>query len=108
MFWASKYKQDMESIAHNFIPALYKKLFGKDAPCMSKRAMQTITRVANWFPITHSTFIRVFGSFKAPHALPEFVTDKLLLQEVCYQMTSGFSKVLTKGKKKSWPTLPIL
>ena len=39
--------------------------------------------------------------------MPQFVTDKMLLQEVCFQMTSGFSKVLTKGKKKSWPTLPL-
>ena len=37
----------------------------------------------------------------------EFVTGKLLLQEVCYQMTSGFSKVPTKGKKKPWPTVPL-
>ena len=69
--------------------------------------MQTITRVASWFPITHSTFIRVFGSFKAPHALHEFVINKLLLQEVFYQMTSGFSKVLIKGKKNPWPSLPL-
>ena len=39
--------------------------------------------------------------------MPRFVTDKMLPQEVCYQMTSGFSKVLAKGKKKSWPTLPL-
>ena len=39
--------------------------------------------------------------------MPRFVTDKMLLQEVCYQMTSGFSKVLTKGKKNLWPTLPL-
>ena len=69
--------------------------------------MQTTTRVAKWFPITHNTFIRVFRSFKAPHTLPEFITDKILLQEVCYQMTSGFSKVHTKGKKNPWPTLPL-
>ena len=69
--------------------------------------MQTIIQLANWFTITHNTFIRVFGSFKEPHVLPKFVTDKLLLQKVCYQMMRGFSKVLTKGKKKPWPTLPL-
>ena len=39
--------------------------------------------------------------------MPRYVTDKILIQEVCFQMTSSFSKVLSKGKKKSWPTLPL-
>ena len=69
--------------------------------------METIVKVADWFPFAEGTFIRVLGSFKTPHALPWFVTDKLLLQEVCYQITSNFLKVLTKGKKKPWPTLSL-
>ena len=69
--------------------------------------METLGKVANWFPLTEYTFIRVFGSFKTPHAMPQFVTDKMLLQEFFYQMTSSFSKVLTKGKKKPWPKLPL-
>ena len=79
----------------------------KDTPCMSWRAMETIIKVAHWFPFVEGTFIRVFGSLKAPHALPRFITDRLLLQETCFQMTTDFSKVLTKGKKKPWPTLPL-
>ena len=39
--------------------------------------------------------------------MPRFVTDKVLMQEVCFQMSSSFSRVLSKGKKKSWPTLPL-
>lgn len=49
----------------------------------------------------------MFGTHKAPHALPKFVTDKMLLREVCYQMTQGFSRVLNKGKNKPWPTFPL-
>lgn len=37
----------------------------------------------------------------------EFVTDRMLLKETCYQMTSSFSKFLTKGKKNPRPTLPL-
>ena len=61
----------------------------------------------HWFPLIEYTFIRVFVSYKAPHAMHRYVTDKILIQELCFQMTSIFSKVLTKGKKKSWPTLPL-
>ena len=69
--------------------------------------MEKIIKVVHWFSIQKGTLIRVFGSFKKPHAFPKFVTDKLLLQEFCYQMSSGFSKTLSKGKKKAWPTLPL-
>ena len=69
--------------------------------------METLVKVAHWFPFAEGTFIRVFGSLKTPHALPRFINDKLLFQEVCYQMTSSFSKVLTKGKKNPWPTMPL-
>ena len=36
-----------------------------------------------------------------------FVTDKMLIQEVCFQMSQGFSSILSRGKKKPWPTLPL-
>ena len=39
--------------------------------------------------------------------MPRFVTEKILMQEVCFQMSSGFSSVLSKGKKKPWPALPL-
>ena len=90
VFWDSRYKQYIESISQVFIPALYKKLFGQDAPCMSWRAMETLVKVAHWFPFAEYTFIRVFGSFRAPHAMPRFVTDRMLMQEVCFQMSSSF------------------
>lgn len=69
--------------------------------------MEMLVKVSHWFPFTEYTFMRVFGSFNTPHALPQFITNKILLQEVCYEMNSGFSKVLTKGKKKPWPTFPL-
>ena len=46
VLWDSRYKQEMDSIAGSFIPTLYVKLFGKYPPCMSERAMETITQVA--------------------------------------------------------------
>ena len=64
-------------------------------------------KVAHWFPLAEYTFIRFFGSYKAPHVMPRYVTDKILIHGVYFQMSSSFSKVLTKGKKKSWPTLPL-
>lgn len=69
--------------------------------------MRTVVKVAHWFPINEGTTVRVFGTHKAPHALPKFVIDRTLLREVCHQMTQGFSKVLNKGKKKPWSPFPL-
>ena len=51
VFWDSKYKKDIESISQQFIPALYRKLFGQDTPCMSWRVMETLVKVSHWFPM---------------------------------------------------------
>lgn len=96
-----------ETTSELFITPLYKLLFGEEANYMFKRAKEKIIRVADQFPIQEGTFIRFFGSYKPPHALPKFVIDKLMLQEVCYQMTTGLSKTLNKGKKKPQPSLPL-
>lgn len=97
----------IDIISKNFISPLYQLLFGEEPPCMSKRAMKTLIKLVHWFPIEEGTFIRVFGTHKPPHALPRFSTNKTLLQEVCYQMTQGFSKIIIKGKKKPWPAFPL-
>lgn len=74
---------DLES----FITPLCQLLFGEEPPCVSNRSMEIVIKVAHWFPIQEGTFIRVFGINKAPHSLPRFVMDMILLWEVYYQMT---------------------
>ena len=39
--------------------------------------------------------------------MPRYVMDKILMQELYFQMSSNFSRVLSRGKKKPWPTLPL-
>ena len=39
--------------------------------------------------------------------MPCFVTDRVLMQEVYFQISLSFSRVLSKGKKKPWPVLPL-
>lgn len=107
VFWDIAYRSMLDVISKKFIIPLYQLLFGEEPPCMSQRAMRTVVTVAHWFPIHEGTIVRVFGTLKAPHALPKFVIDRTLIQEVCYQMTQGFSKVLNKGKKKPCPPFPL-
>ena len=53
-------------------------------------------------------YIKVFGSIKAPHLLPHFVLDTLLLQEMAYQTyVNGVAASLHRNKKVLWPPFPL-
>ena len=79
VFWYMTYKGMIDVIYESFIASLYQLLFGEEPPCMSKRAMKTMVKVAHWFPIQEGTFIRVFSTHKAPHALHKFVIDETFM-----------------------------
>ena len=49
-------------------------------------------------------YIRISDSTKAPHWLPQFLPDTLLLQEIAYQTyVNGVVASLHKNKKGLWP-----
>lgn len=53
-------------------------------------------------------YIRISGSIKAPHWLPHFVPDTLLLQEISYQTdVNGVAASLHKDKKGLWPPFTL-
>ena len=53
-------------------------------------------------------YIRISGSTKAPHQLPHFVPDTMLLQDISYQTyLNGVTASLHKAKKGLWPPLPL-
>ena len=79
---------------------IYYAIFDKPAPRISKEAVIDLTVVGNWFGEDKFTYIRVYGSLARPHVLPLYVLDKLLAQELAYQIkTTGTSKTLRNSKK---------
>lgn len=70
VFWDTAYRAALDIISKTFIIPLYQLLFGEEPPCMLKRPMRTVVKVAHWFPIDEGTIVSVFGTHKAPHALP--------------------------------------
>lgn len=52
--------------------------------------------------------IKILGSTKAPHWLPHFLLDTLLLQDISYQAyVNGVAASLHKAKKGLWPPFPL-
>lgn len=63
---------------------IYKTIFDKMAPRLSKEAKIDIFPVIRWFDEETFTYIRVFGSIAALHVIPYYVPDKLLAREIDY------------------------
>jgi hypothetical protein len=70
--------------------------------------MGNLGKLADWFIEENFSYIRVFGCSVPPHALPQFLPDRLVCREVVYQtVVGGINKELKATQKKVWPTFPI-
>jgi hypothetical protein len=56
--------------------------------------------MGHWYLDEHETYIRVFGATGAPHLLPIYVHDWLVLGEIFYlTILRGYIATLVKDKK---------
>jgi hypothetical protein len=70
--------------------------------------MGNLGTFADWYIEEKFSYIRVFGCSIPPHALPQFLPDRLVCREVAYQIVAGgITKELKAAQKKVWPTFPI-
>lgn len=75
---------------------------------MSQEVMEAILNIAYLYAPPGRIFIRVFGGEKTLHVIPKYATDKLVMQEVSYHLSTWLSTGLHKKKKGPWPILPLL
>jgi hypothetical protein len=108
VLWEHKYRTKYHQICNHFFAPLYESIFCAPAPCMTNKALSIIQNIGDWYLMEHGTYIRVYGATKAPHLLPRFVPDKLVLQELAYQtIVHGVGAALYRNKKDIWPSLPL-
>jgi hypothetical protein len=106
--WEENMKDSFYEISHNVIIPLHELIFGQAPLIFSLQMIKYLEKVADWFVEEYFSYIRVFGSQVSPHALPRFVSDKLVLREVAYQIaTNSISKELRNNSKKQWPYYPV-
>jgi hypothetical protein len=78
-------------------------LFRKECPRLSKEAKGVISKMGHWYLDERETYIRVFRATGAPHLLPIYVPDRLVLGEICYQtILQGYNATLVKEKKRAF------
>jgi hypothetical protein len=106
--WEEKAKDFFYEICHNVVVPVHIAIYGHPPPRISERIMGNLGKLADWFIEENFSYIRVFGCSVPPHALPQFLPDRLVCREVVYQtVAGGINKELKATQKKVWPTFPI-
>lgn len=103
----TSYKVVYARVIEFFIIALYELIFGIEAPCMMNQEKGVIADITYSLASPQGTFIRVYGAYKIPHLMSFFITNKVVIQEVRYQLATGLSGSLHRLKKSLWPILPL-
>lgn len=79
MIWENKYKEDNELICNGLFSKIYQVLFGEEAPCLSPEGKNIAKEYGDWYMTPDGAYIIISDSTKAPHWLPHFVLDTMLL-----------------------------
>jgi hypothetical protein len=103
ILWETKYNKFYVVICDQFIVPIYLFLFNKECPRLSGEAKKVIVKIGHWYLDERETYIRIFGAIGAPHLLPIYVPDRLLLGEICYQtIIQGYNATLVKDNKRAF------
>lgn len=77
--WEQKYCIHYHKICEKILIPLYQLLFHALVPCMSEKTMAVVGRIGGWYVMENGMYIRIYSGTKAPHLLPRFILDKLVL-----------------------------
>lgn len=58
---------------------------------MSREIMDVFLNISDWYASPKETFIMMYNMEKALLMLSRFATEKLVMQEVSYHISTGFS-----------------
>jgi hypothetical protein len=106
--WNINYKRYFYDICNYFLTPLYTIIYEFPRHIISIEARTGMKGVADWYLGKYYSYIRVYGSTGAPHILPYFVPDHLLMREISYQtMGTWVTSLLLRSSKKLWPLFPI-
>ena len=108
LLWKGHFKSHVYGVFHGFIISIYQTIFGRFPARLSEKDKVDLSSIGDWFGEERFTYIRFFRSIVEPHILPLYVPDKLLAQEIAYQLiVEGMSRTLKNTKKLMWPNFPF-
>jgi hypothetical protein len=101
--WEESSKYFFYEICHNVVTPIHVAIYRHPPPRILEQIMGNLGVIADWYIEENFSYIRVFGCFVSPHAIPKFLLDRL----VCREVAGGMTKDLKATQKKVWPTFPI-
>jgi hypothetical protein len=91
--WEDKAKDFFYDICNYVVVSLHIALYGFASPSILDKVMTSLGKIADWYIEEHFSCIMFFGCSSPPHALPRFLPDRLVWQEIAYQdVTGGITK----------------
>jgi len=103
ILWENKYTKSYDVICDQFIARIYSFLFKRECPILSDEENKVIAKIGHWYLEERETYIKDFGATGAPHLLPIYVLDRLVLREIFYQtILQGYNATLVKDKKRDF------
>jgi hypothetical protein len=87
--WEENAKYFFYEICHYVVIPLHQILYGYAPPRISKPIMGNLMAIADWFIEEGFSYVRIFGCSISPHALPNFLPNRLVCKELAYQIIIG-------------------
>jgi len=100
MLWEENAKDAFYEIYHFVIIPMHKNFYGCEPPRISDRVIENLKEIADWFIDENFSYIRVYGYFIPPHALPKFLPDRLVCRDVAHQIVKGDIGLELKAAQK--------
>ena len=105
--WDTNYVTNFYDICESFLGQVYLLIFNKEALALSPESKTLIAKMGYWYVSESFTYIKLFGSNVA-HMLPKMVPDRLVLEEISFQMViEGIYKKCAAPKRRFWPKFPL-
>jgi hypothetical protein len=106
--WDINYKSHFYDICDNFLSPLYTIIFGFPRYKISSEAREGMKGIVDWYLGKYYSYVRVYGTIGAPHMLPYFILDHLVMREISHQtIRTRVTSFLMRNSKNIWPPFPI-
>jgi hypothetical protein len=98
--WEDNAKEFIYEIFNRVMVPLHIAIFVQPLPRISDSVVTNLSSMADWYIEVEFPYIRFFGTFVPPYALPLFFLDKLLCHEIARQTVLGGIRKELKGVSK--------
>jgi hypothetical protein len=89
ILWEDKVKYFFYEICNWVVVLMHTAIYGYPPPRISNKIVTNLGDIVDWYVEENFSYIRVFGCSIAPHALPQFLPDRLVCCEVAHQNVHG-------------------